>query len=89
MTREFLDSDFPDTSMAPPSRAKALGQPWYISHAETIAQNVIGQLCAFAILWWWGLPLVSSLKLQLVFFVVAYTRGYLIRRWFNSRRKQS
>lgn len=60
-------------------------QPWYISHAETLAQNVIGQLCALIILAVYGLPLSHSLGLQAVFFVVAYTRSYIIRRYFANR----
>lgn len=58
-------------------------QRWYISHAETIAQNVIGQLCAFVIFWCYDIRGSQGLLLQLTFFVVAYIRGYLIRRFFN------
>ena len=58
-------------------------QPWYISHAETITQNVIGQLCATIILWAFNIPWESGWKLQVVFFVVAYIRGYTIRRLFD------
>jgi hypothetical protein len=59
-------------------------QPWYLSHAETIAQNVIGQLLAFAILWCYDIKGSTGLKLQLTFLIAAYIRGYLIRRFFNS-----
>lgn len=58
-------------------------QPWYISHAETLTQNVIGQILAFVILHIYGMPIADSLQLQLVFLIVAYVRGYLIRRFFN------
>lgn len=58
-------------------------QPWYISHAETITQNIVGQILAFIILRLWGMPVSDGLQLQLIFFLVAYTRGYLIRRFFN------
>lgn len=61
-------------------------QPWYISHAETIAQNVIGQLLAFVILWCYGIKGSTGLQLQVTFLVVAYLRGYLIRRWFERYR---
>lgn len=59
------------------------GQPWYISHAETIAQNVVGQIVAFIILHLHGMPVHQSLQLQAEFFVLAYGRGYLIRRIFD------
>jgi hypothetical protein len=58
-------------------------QPWYVSHAETITQNIVGQLCAFVILWAYDIEMGLGLQLQLTFFVVAYARGYLIRRFFN------
>lgn len=59
-------------------------QPWYISHAETIAQNVIGQLLATLILWIYNIPFNGQgWKIQLTFLVVAYLRGYAIRRLFN------
>lgn len=58
-------------------------QPWYVSHAETIAQNVVGQILAFIILWAYGIPGSTGWKLQLTFLVVAYARGYTIRRFFN------
>lgn len=58
-------------------------QPWYVSHAETIAQNVIGQLLAFIVLWCYDIKGSTGLKLQLTFLVVAYVRGYAIRRFFN------
>lgn len=58
-------------------------QRWYVSHAETIAQNVVGQLLAFVILWCYDIKGSTGLQLQLTFLVVAYVRGYLIRRFFN------
>jgi len=58
-------------------------QSWYVSHAETIAQNVVGQLFAFVILWAYGIETKTGLQLQLTFFIVAYARGYAIRRIFN------
>lgn len=59
------------------------GQRWLASHAETIAQNVVGQLLAVAILWAYDISADTGWKMQLTFFVVAYARGYAIRRIFN------
>lgn len=60
-------------------------QPWYVSHAETITQNVLGQLLAIVILWVYNIPFwTTGWKLQLTFFVVAYARGYGVRRFFES-----
>lgn len=60
-------------------------QPWYVSHAETITQNVLGQLLAIVILWVYSIPFwTTGWKLQLTFFVVAYARGYGVRRFFES-----
>lgn len=60
------------------------GQRWLASHAETITQNVVGQLLAVAILWAYGINWqTTGWKMQLTFFVVAYARGYAIRRIFN------
>lgn len=59
------------------------GQPWYISHAEALAQNIIGLLISFVILKLWGLSTSDSLGLQAIFFVTSYLRSYLIRRFFN------
>jgi len=66
-----------------------MSQPWYVSHAETIAQNVIGLLCGFVILQAYGITPSTTLKVQGTFFVVAYVRSYCIRRTFDrlGRRK--
>jgi hypothetical protein len=58
-------------------------QPWYISHAETIAQNVFGQIIAFALLWAFGITGSQGLQIQVAFFFAAYARGYTIRRAFE------
>lgn len=58
-------------------------QAWYVSHAETIAQNVAGQALAFIILWAYGVDSATGLQLQATFLVVAYLRGYAIRRAFD------
>lgn len=60
-------------------------QPWYISHAETLAQNIVGLACGFIILRVYGIPATHSFGLQAVFFVVAYIRSYTIRRFFANR----
>jgi hypothetical protein len=65
------------------SELEIMRQSWINSHKETIAQNVIGQILAFAILWAYGASLAFSFKLQVTFLVVSYARGYAIRRWFN------
>ena len=58
-------------------------QPWYVSHAETMVQNVIGQINAFFILWLYGIPFDKRLQLQVVFFIMAYGRGIAVRRTFE------
>lgn len=60
-----------------------MAQKWYESHAETICQNVFGLLIGFTIMHFWGLPFGESIKLQLVFLVASYIRGYTIRRVFD------
>ncbi len=58
-------------------------QPWYVSHAETIAQNVFGQIIAFVLLWSFDITGSKGLQIQVAFFIAAYARGYAIRRAFN------
>lgn len=58
-------------------------QSWLATHAETIAQNLIGQILYFAILWAFGLPLATIGSLQVVCFFVGYSRSYAIRRFFD------
>lgn len=60
------------------------GQPWYISHAEALTQNILGLLISFVILTWWGMTPTESVSLQAIFFVTSYIRSYAIRRFFNS-----
>lgn len=57
-------------------------QKWYISHAETLTQNVLGLVIAFIILKLFGLSTSQSVQIQAVFFFVSYVRSYLIRRLF-------
>lgn len=63
-----------------------MAQSWLASHAETLTQNVIGQVLAFVILWAYDIPQATGWKLQVTFLVVAYIRGYAIRRFFNWKR---
>lgn len=60
-----------------------MSQKWYISHAETITQNVVGLLISFVILKLWGMSTTESIGLQAIFFFVSYARSYIIRRIFN------
>lgn len=60
-----------------------MGQKWYVSHAESLTQNVAGLFIAFVILKFWGLSTQDSFQLQAIFFIASYLRSYLIRRLFN------
>lgn len=60
-----------------------MSQPWYISHAETLTQNIAGLVIAFIILKLFGMSTSESIQLQAVFFVTSYIRSYLIRRGFE------
>jgi hypothetical protein len=53
------------------------------SHAEVWANTIIGQILYFGVMFAFGTPIVLSLKIQGVGFVVSYARQYLIRRAFN------
>lgn len=59
------------------------GQSWLASHAETIAQNVVGLIIGFFVLMLFGIPMRTSFTLQGIYFVLAYVRSYTIRRFFN------
>lgn len=59
-------------------------QKWYVSHAETLAQNVFGQIIAFVVLHLYGMDVSTSLQIQVILFVASYVRSYVIRRTFNS-----
>ena len=58
-------------------------QPWYISHAETLTQNVVGLLISFVLLHAFGIPTTKVLAIQVTFFFTSYLRGYVIRRAFE------
>ena len=64
------------------------GQEWYVSHAETIVQNVLGLLIAFIILRVHGLSTHDSVQLQIIFFFASYARSYAVRRFFNKHEKR-
>ena len=61
----------------------SIKQTWLQSHAETMAQNIIGLLIGFIVLKSFGLTAYESMQLQTVFFVTSYLRSFLIRRFFN------
>lgn len=64
-------------------------QPWLITHAETITQNVVGQILYFLLMIAMGIPFKVSIPLQIAGFFIAYARSYAIRRffdWFQHRR---
>lgn len=63
-------------------------QKWYVSHAETIVQNVLGLLIAFIILRVHGLSTHDSVQLQIIFFFASYARSYAVRRFFNKHEKR-
>lgn len=58
-------------------------QKWYVSHAETLTQNILGLIIAYVILRLWGLSTNESVQLQFIFFVSSYLRSYAVRRAFN------
>lgn len=60
-----------------------MSQKWYVSHAESLVQNIAGLIIAFIILKMWGLSTTESVQLQIIFFFSSYIRSYLIRRAFN------
>lgn len=65
-----------------------MSQKWYVSHAETLTQNVVGLLIGFIILKLWGLTTSESVGLQCIMFVVSYIRSYAIRRYFSKREER-
>lgn len=59
------------------------GQKWYVSHAEALTQNITGLLIAFVVMMVLGIPLHTTLKIQVILFFTSYIRSYIIRRIFN------
>ena len=51
-------------------------------HLETLAQILVGNVVALAILYFYGMSLTQSLSLQVVFFITSYIRSYFIRKTF-------
>ena len=59
-----------------------------LTHLETLAQIISGNIVALVILYFYGMSLQQSLSLQIVFFVTSYIRSYFIRRTFNKLGKE-
>ena len=59
-----------------------------LTHLETIAQIISGNIIALVILYFYGMSLQQSLSLQIVFFITSYIRSYFIRRTFNKLGKE-
>ena len=53
-----------------------------LTHLETLAQIVSGNIIALVILYFYGMSLQQSLSLQIVFFITSYIRSYFIRKMF-------
>ena len=53
-----------------------------LTHLETLAQIISGNIIALVILYFYGMSLQQSLSLQIVFFVTSYIRSYFIRKTF-------
>ena len=52
-------------------------------HLETLAQILVGNVVALAILSLYGMTLTQSLSLQVIFFITSYIRSYFIRKTFS------
>ena len=59
-----------------------------LTHLETLAQIISGNIIALVILYFYGMSLQQSLSLQLIFFVTSYIRSYFIRRTFSKLGKE-
>ena len=59
-----------------------------LTHLETLAQILVGNVVALVILYFYGMSLQQSLSLQIVFFITSYIRSYFIRRTFNKLGKE-
>ena len=53
-----------------------------LTHLETLAQIISGNIIALVILYFYGMSLQQSLSLQIVFFITSYIRSYFIRKMF-------
>ena len=53
-----------------------------LTHLETLAQIISGNIIALVILYFYGMTLTQSLSLQVVFFITSYIRSYFIRKMF-------
>ena len=59
-----------------------------LTHLETLAQIISGNIIALVILYFYGMSLQQSLSLQIVFFIPSYIRSYFIRRTFSKLGKE-
>jgi len=55
----------------------------YLTHAETLSQNILGILIGFAIMRLFGVPTDVGVKMQVVLFVASYIRSYSVRSTFR------
>ena len=55
-----------------------------LTHLETLAQIISGNIIALVILYFYGMTLTQSLSLQVVFFITSYIRSYFIRKMFSN-----
>ena len=53
-----------------------------LTHLETLAQIISGNIIALVILYFYGMTLTQSLSLQVIFFITSYIRSYFIRKTF-------
>jgi phosphate/sulfate permease len=52
------------------------------SHAEAIANSLIGAVLAQLVLWIFGLPITEALSLNATMIGVSYARAFALRRLF-------
>lgn len=55
----------------------------YLIHAEALSNTIIGIIISTIVYYLWGIPFSESILLQIVFFILSYLRGYLIRCIFS------
>lgn len=58
-------------------------QTWCAKHAETIVQNVLGQLIGLAILLAFQVDFHTAWKMEVAFFIASYIRSYYVRSFFD------
>jgi hypothetical protein len=65
------------------ARKASSGQSRTRSHAEALANVMIGIPVGQAVLWVCGVPIVEALWLNVVMLGLSYARSYVIRRIFT------